>query len=671
MSTQLPLLSFKSITIKDTPNQLNALLEKNNAAIEKILNQTDYSWDNVMQPLQSIDAALSLFWSPISHLNSVCNSKELREAYHQCIPQLTEYGVTLSQNPQLYQAIQSIAQQPQNLNPTQKKVIENNLRDFKLTGVSLDKEKQTLFKDLSQKLSTLTTQFEENVLDATQAWHYHTLDAHELAGIPDYALHTAKQGAKSKGLEGYVLTLDAPCYIAVSQYADNRQLREKIYQAYCTRASDQGPNANEFDNSAIMHEIMCLREDLAQLLDFNNYAQYSLATKMIHEPEKVLDFLWQLVDSSKSAAQKELQCLKQFAKDQLHLDNLQSWDVAYCSEKLKQQQYTISDQELRPYFTEEKVIGGLFHIVHRLFDIKIQPVEEFDSWHPDVKCYAVYHNESLISLFYFDLYARNNKRGGAWMDDAQNRYREANGSLQLPIAFVTCNFNPPAENQPALLSHDDVITLFHEFGHSLQHMLTEIDYLDVAGINGVPWDAVELCSQFLENWAWQKECVKEISSHHQTHQPIGDELFSRMQKAKNFQSAMQLQRQLELSLFDFSLHLNFDRNNPNCIQDTLNDIRGKVVTFNPPHYNRFQNGFSHIFAGGYAAGYYSYKWAEVMAADAFSLFEEQGIFDPESSQKFKSTFLASGGAREPLELFIEFRGREPGVDALLKQSGII
>jgi oligopeptidase A len=666
-----PLLKFSNIQIDTIFSRLQAMIADHRAQIDALTNQEQPTWQSVIDPLSQMDKEFSDLWSPFSHLNNVTNTEQIRQVYNQCLPIITEHSNEIGQNAELFSLIQQLHQQQKdNLNAAQQKVCENLLRNFTLAGVDLNDADKATYQNLSQALVQLCTKFEENVMDATQAWSKHITDAQELSGLPDHALALAKQTAAQKELEGYVFTLHIPSYLAVMKYADNRELRQQMHSAYATRASDQGPNADEYDNSQIMLDILQNRHDLARLLDFDTYADYSLATKMVKQPQRVLDFLWQLVQDSREQGFEELDQLKLFAKEQLQLDTLEPWDLAYVSEKLKQQHYAISDQELRPYFPTPKVIEGLFEITRKLFNVEIREIEGIDTWHAHVKCYALHRGDEVVSLVYFDLYARDKKRGGAWMDDAQNRYRNPSNELDIPIAFVTCNFNPPLDDSPALLSHDDVVTLFHEFGHALQHMLTRIDYLDVSGLNGIPWDAVEVCSQFLENWAWEAQCMPLISSHYQTGETLPQELLEKMQQARNFQSAMQMLRQLELALFDFNLHLECDQSNSQFIQTVLDNIRQQVSVIDTPDYNRFQHAFSHIFAGGYAAGYYSYKWAEVMAADAFSLFQEKGIFDTDTSRAFEHTFMASGGAREPLDVFIDFRGREPEVAALLQQSGI-
>jgi oligopeptidase A len=666
--------NFSQINLDKVPAQLEQLLAENVQKIEALLQpRREYTWASLMQPLEALEDRLDVFWSLISHLHGVLNSEKLRQIYHDCLPKLSDYSTAISHNQALYEAILSISRSEAfaQLDQAQRKVIENAIRDFKLAGVSLPPEKKEQFAQLSKELSQLTSHFEENLLDATQAWTKHVTDEKTLAGIPAHAIAAAQQAAEMRQRDGWVFTLDIPSYAAVVTYADSRALREEMYHAYITRASDQGPNANRFDNSDTMQKILEKRLTLAQLLDFNNYAEYALASRMVKTPLQACQFLQELVTASLPQAKAEFAALREFAATTLGLTELKPWDVAYATEKLQQARYAISEEDLRPYFPESQVLQGLFTIVQRLFGITVVLQKNVDVWHPDVRCYAVYDaNQQLRSYFYLDLYARENKRGGAWMDDCRGRRRLTNGDVQIPIAFVTCNFNAPIGSQPALFSHQEVTTLFHELGHALQHMLTTVDYSDVAGINGIPWDAVELPSQFLENWAWQKESLLMIAKHYQTGEALPEDLYQRMQRAKNFQAAMQMIRQLEFSIFDMRLHMSFDRQQKNQIQQLLDEVRAAVSVVPVVSYNRFQNSFSHIFAGGYAAGYYSYKWAEVMAADAFSLFEEKGIFDQTTAQKFLNTILESGGAEDPAVLFKKFRGREPRIEPLLKDAGI-
>jgi len=664
---------FQDINLDNTEQQLSTLLNQNREKLQQTLAQPTLNWHSLMTPMESLSDDLEQFWSPISHLHGVMNSEKLRDVYHRCLPKLSEYSTELGHNKKLYDAIQAIKNSDEyhQLDTAQKKIIDNNLRDFTLAGVALDDDKKKRFMDINIALSKLSTEFDNNVLDATHAWHKHITDEALLSGIPQDVIHHAKQIAIANDKEGWVFSLEMPIYIALITYADNAALRREMYEAYNTRASDQGPNKGKWDNSPIMQQILTLRLELAQLLGFTHYAELSLATKMVDKPQDVIAFLNQLANASKQHAQKEFDELTEFAKTHLQIETLHAWDVTYASEKRKQHCFALSEEALRPYFPIDTVLSGLFHIVEKLFHITIKPITDHDVWHKDVRSFVIYNDKGdEISAFYMDLFARPHKRGGAWMDDAVSRRRLQNGDLQLPIAYVTCNFQPAVNDQPALLRHDEVVTLFHEFGHALQHMLTQIDYIEVSGINGVPWDAVEVASQFLENWAWQPESISLISSHFKTGEPLPTDLLHKMMEAKNFQSALMMLRQIEFALFDFRLHMEFDPNIDNQIQQILNDVRDQIAVIKAPEFNRFQHGFSHIFAGGYAAGYYSYKWAEVMAADAFSLFKENGIFDADTSQRFATTIMEQGGAVEPAVLFREFRGRDPKVEALLEASGI-
>jgi len=665
---------FAQIKPEHVEAAIDSLLAENRHAVEQLLSGTkEYTWDNLVQPLEDMDDRLSRAWSPVSHMNSVMNSEALRDAYNACLPKLSEYGTEMGQNVGLYQAYKAVndSKDYDRLDTAQKKVIENALRDFHLSGVDLPNDKKDRFKEIRQQLSQLTTKFEENVLDATQGWTRQVEDEVRLAGLPESAQAMARQAAAQKELNGWLFTLDFPSYFAVMTYADDRDLRSEMHEAFVTRASDQGPNAGKWDNSQVMEDILALRHELAQLLGYNSYAERSLVTKMADTPDRVLGFLHDLAKRSKPVADKELHELEEFARIEHGVAKLEPWDIGYYSEKLRQHTYAISQEELKPYFPETSVINGMFGVVKRLYGISIKQVDGTEVWHPDVRFYEIRAEDgTLRGEFYLDLYARENKRGGAWMDDCIGRKRNADQSVQTPVAYLTCNLTPPIGEDPALFTHDEVITLFHEFGHGLHHMLTSVDHVGVSGINGVAWDAVELPSQFMENWCWEKQALDLIASHFKTGKNIPDELYNKMYAARNFQAGMQMMRQLEFALFDFRLHLEFDPAVGARIQQTLDELRQEVAVIKPAAYNRFQHGFTHIFAGGYAAGYYSYKWAEVLSADAFSLFEEEGIFNHQTGLKFLRAVLEQGGTREPMELFVEFRGREPRIDALLRHSGI-
>ncbi|PKI15787.1 oligopeptidase A [Colwellia sp. 12G3] len=645
--------------------------------IEQVLANNDvFTWENLVLPIDAVDDVLSKLWSPVSHMNSVTSSDELRDAYESCLPLLSEYGTFVGQHEGLYQAYQSIRDSSEfsHLNIAQQKVITNALRDFTLSGIALSDENKKRYGEIVTRLSELSSSFSNNVLDATHAFSITIDDESDLTGLPESALAAAKELATVKEKQGFTFTLDIPSYLPVMMYCDNADLREQLYTAFVTRASEQGPNANEFDNSSIMDELLNLRHELANLLDFDNYAQHSLATKMANTTGEVMEFLENLAIKSQYQGKQDFKELSDFAASEFKKDNLQAWDLAFYSEKLKQSRYAISDEQLRPYFPKDKVVSGLFEVVHKLFGLSITHRAGVDVWHDDVNFYDVFDKTGeKRGSFYLDLYAREKKRGGAWMDDCVGRRQLSDGSIQYPVAYLTCNFNGPVGNNPALFTHDEVVTLFHEFGHGIHHMLSQINASSVAGINGVPWDAVELPSQFLENWCWQPEALAFISGHFETGEPLPQAMLTKMLAAKNFQSAMQMLRQIEFSIFDFTMHESFDPkalNNEKHIQQVLDNVRTQYSVVQAPEFNRFQHGFSHIFGGGYSAGYYSYKWAEVLSADAFGLFEEQGIFNEETGQSFLTNILEKGGSEEPSELFKNFRGRAPKIDALLRHCGI-
>jgi oligopeptidase A len=648
------------------------LAEARQRVVELIDCNTHYTWENLVEPLEAIDDRINRAWSPVSHMNAVVNTEALRDAYNACLPKLSEYSTEMGQNEGLYRAFRQIAEGAEyaRLDTAQKKIIDNALRDFLLSGIELDHMARDRYKTIMQELARLTSTFSDNVLDATNAWHKQIEDERMLAGLPATALALARQTASRRQLDGWVLTLEFPSYHPVMTYADNRALREELYTAYVTRASDRGPDAGRWDNTATMEQILALRHEAATLLGFANYAERSLATKMAESAQRVMDFLNDLAMRSRAAAGMELEEVRTFAREQHGMQELQAWDIAYYSEKLRQRKYAISQEELKPYFPEPRVIDGMFSIVERLYGITIEQLDNVDTWHEDVRFYRIHDAAGeLRGEFYLDLFARPHKRGGAWMDECISRRRTADG-LQIPVAYLTCNFSPPIGDDPALLTHDEVTTLFHEFGHGLHHMLTRVDYAGVSGISGVPWDAVELPSQFMENWCWEREALDLIASHYQTGEPLPEPLYQRMRTARNFQSAMQMVRQLEFALFDFRLHLEYDPQRGARVHETLEEVRKQVAVIRPPAFNRFENSFTHVFSGGYAAGYYSYKWAEVLSADAFSAFEETGIFDRDTGSKFLSSILEQGGSREPMELFVDFRGREPTIDALLRHSGL-
>ncbi len=662
--------SFSSLVVARIQPDLEALLKRNRERIDTLLAQVkEPTWQNFMQPQQDWADELHQLWSPVAHLNAVANNDELRAAYNACLPLLSEYSTELGQNQALCALYQKLhdSQSFTELSQAQQQAVRHALRDFRLGGVDLPAAKKARFGEIKKRLSALSTKFSENVLDSTNAWHKNLSDAQALAGVPESALALFAQQAQQAGQQGWRLTLDFPSYQPIMSYCENRELREEMYRAYVTRASELS-NDGRFDNSAILAEILALRHELAQLLGFDTYAERSLATKMAQNPQEVLDFLYDLAAKAKPQAEREYQELQDFAKEQ-GASTLEPWDVSFYSEKLKQARYAVSQEDLRPYFPMDKALAGMFEVVRRLYGIDIVEQHDFDRYHPDLRLFQVQRAGTPIAAFYLDPYARAKKRGGAWMDDCQVRRRSATG-LQLPVAYLVCNFSPAVGDTPALLTHDELTTLFHEFGHGLHHMLTEVDVPEVSGINGVAWDAVELPSQFMENWCYEPEALAFISGHYQSGAPLPQDLLDKLLAAKNFQSALFTVRQLEFALFDFRLHQEYQAQPPLSAQQVLDEVRAQVCVVPVASFNRFQHGFSHIFAGGYAAGYYSYKWAEVLSADAFSRFEEEGIFNPETGASFLREILSQGGSAEAAKLFFNFRGRAPAVEPLLRHCGI-
>jgi oligopeptidase A len=670
--TDLP--PFSEIKPEHVKPAVEQAIEDCRAKIEQVLEgNTQPTWENVIAPIEEVDDRLSRLWSPVSHMNSVMNSDELREAYESCLPILSEYGTWVGQHKGLFEAYKAIKNSEAfaTLSQAQKKTIKDALRDFELSGIGLPKAEQKRYGEISKRMSELGSKFSNNVLDATMGWTKHITDKNELAGMPESALAAAQAAAEGKGLEGYLLTLDIPSYLPVMTYCDNQALRKELYEAYVTRASDRGPNAGKWDNTENIAELLKLRYEVARMLGFNTYSEKSLATKMAETPDQVLSFLNNLATKVKPQGEREVQELREFAEQEFGVTSFELWDIAYYSEKQKQKLFKISDEELRPYFPESKVVSGLFEVLNRVFGMKVQEREGVDTWHESVRFFDIFDsNDVLRGSFYLDLYAREHKRGGAWMDECRVRRINANGELQTPVAYLTCNFNRPVGDKPALFTHDEVVTLFHETGHGIHHMLTQVDVSSVSGINGVPWDAVELPSQFLENWCWEEEALAFISGHYETGEPLPKEMLDNMLAAKNFQSGMFILRQLEFGLFDFTLHTTYDPEVGPQVLETLAEVKKKVAVLPSLEWNRFSHSFSHIFAGGYSAGYYSYLWAEVLSADAFSRFEEEGIFNAETGSSFLNNILEMGGSEEPMELFKRFRGREPQIDALLRHSGI-
>ncbi len=671
--TDLP--AFSQIQPQHVKPAVEEAITECRAKVEQVLKDNlAPSWDNICVPLTEVDDRLSRLWSPVSHMNSVVNSKELREAYESCLPLLSEYSTWLGQHKGLYEAYKAIKEDKSysSLTQAQQKSITDALRDFELSGIGLPANEQHRYGEISKRLSELSSQFSNNVLDATMGWNKHITDVNELAGLPESALTAAKAAAEAKEMDGYLLTLEMPSYIPVLTYADNQELRKEMYEAFVTRASDRGPNAGEWDNTEIMAEELKLRYEIARLLGFNTNSEKSLATKMAQTPAQVLGFLNDLAEKAKPQGEKEVEALRQFAEQEFNISQLNLWDIAYYSEKQKQALFSISDEDLRPYFPEYRALSGLFEVIKRIFGMTVIEKQGVDVWHESVRFFEIHDPQGeLRGSFYLDLYARENKQGGAWMDECRVRRITEDGRLQTPVAYLTCNFNKPVGDKPALFTHNEVITLFHEFGHGIHHMLTKVDVAPVSGINGVPWDAVELPSQFLENWCWEKEALAFISGHYETGEALPDEMLQKMLAAKNFQSAMFILRQLEFGLFDFTLHTDFDPDLGAQVLETLVEVKKKVAVLPSLEWNRFPHSFSHIFAGGYSAGYYSYLWAEVLSADAFSRFEEEGIFNSETGKDFLNHILEMGGSEEPMELFKRFRGREPKIDALLRHAGIV
>ncbi|SNS98230.1 oligopeptidase A [Noviherbaspirillum humi] len=637
------------------------------------------TWNDFVAPLEDATEKLGRAWGIVGHLNSVADTPELRAAYNENLPKVTEFWTSLGQNLALFQKYKALAASPEfgELSTPRRKIVENALRDFRLGGAELPDDKKLRFAQIQERLAALSTRFSENVLDATNDFALYVEDEADLSGLPEDAKHAARAAAERDGKPGFKFTLHFPSFFPVLQYSDKRSLREALYRANVTKASELGARP-EWDNTANIAEILKLRKEEAQLLGFGNYAEVSLVPKMAETPQQVIAFLEDLARRARPFAENDLAELRAFAAKHLGLDQLEAWDVAYASEKLRQERYAFSEQEVKQYFQEPKVVDGLFRVIQSLFAVHIKP-DAAATWHPDVKFFRIEKNGQLVGQFYLDLYARSGKRGGAWMDDARGR-RAGQDAVQTPVAYLTCNFSEPVtvdgKKRPALFSHDEVTTLFHEFGHGLHHMLTQIDDLGVAGIAGVEWDAVELPSQFMENFCWEWDVVQHMTAHVETGEPLPRALFDKMIAAKNFQSGLQTLRQVEFALFDMHLHYDFDPNGSRTAQDVLNEVRHKAAVMIPPPFNRFQNSFSHIFSGGYAAGYYSYKWAEVLSADAYSAFEEAArstgnVLCSETGMRFHREILGMGGSRSALESFKAFRGREPSIDALLRHNGMV
>jgi oligopeptidase A len=660
--------AFNKILPEHIEPAISHILTENRETIKKLEQLETPTFENFVQVLEDLEDRLETTWGIVSHLHNVADNDELRNAYNACLPLISAYHSENGQNQILFKHYQTLKNSffYPNFSQTQKQIIDNELKEFHLSGVDLSDAKKDRFKEIKKELSQLSSQFGQHLLDATHAWQKHILSENELEGLPESTKSVAKQTAEEKGLDGWILTLDLPCYLSVMNYAKNQDLREEIYRGFVTRASELGDE--KFDNSAVMFEIVNLRQQMANLLNFKHYSDYSLAKKMAESPEQVVEFLLDLAKRAKPFGERDLYELKGFAKTEYGIAELNAWDIPYYSERLKEYRYSVSQEILRPYFPLPKVLKGLFQIIEKLFNISIQKREHLELWHENAECYEIVNqNNEIIGQFYFDPFVRKGKRGGAWVSGFRPR-KIRNAKIQKPAAFVVCNFAQPIGEKPSLLTHQEVTTLFHEFGHALHHLLTEIEEPAVSGINGVAWDAVELPSQMLENWAWEKEALDLFAQHYQTGEQLPEELFQKMQAAKNFQMGLFMLRQIEFAVFDFRLHWEF---NPQTnIQQLLDEVRKQVAVIIPPDFNRFQHSFGHIFSGGYAAGYYSYKWAEVLSADAFSLFEEKGIFDRETGLKFREHILAKGGSQSPMTLFKRFRGREPSIDALLRHCGM-
>ncbi|KAF0281463.1 M3 family metallopeptidase [Spiribacter roseus] len=664
---------FSEIRPEHVQPAVDQVLADNRAAIDAITRDGGpYTWHNLVAPLERLEDRLEQIWAPVSHLNAVMNSEALREAYNACLPALSAYHTEMGQNTALYSAFRALRDSDEyaHLDQDQRQSVDNALRDFELAGVALEDSAKQRYAAIAARLAELSSRFQEHLMDATDAWYRDTDDADELAGLPDSALGVMKQNAEQAGVEGWRISLDMPVVQAVLAHAHDRGLRREVYEAFTTRASDTGPQAGQRDNHPIMAEILDLRQEQAELLGYRDYASLSLAPKMADSAAEVIAFLEDLAERARPVAEQEYAGLQAFARERDGLASLEAWDVGYYSERLREARFDLSPEDLRPWFQADRVMAGLFAVVERLFGVRIAEREGVDTWHPDARFYEIRDADgALRGQFYTDLYARSHKRGGAWMAPARGRMNHS-GQTRTPVAFLTCNFTPPVGDRSALITHGEVETLFHEFGHGLHHMLTRVNAASVAGINGVAWDAVELPSQFLENWCWEREALDLFARHHETGEPIPDALFQRMTAARNFHAAMQMVRQLELSLFDLRLHVEHDRQRGERIFALLNEVREQVAVVQPPAFNRFPNSFAHIFAGGYAAGYYSYKWAEVLSADAFARFTEEGIFNPVTGRAFLEAILERGGSVDAATLFRDFRGRAPSIEPLLKASGL-
>ena len=660
---------FADIKPDHVASAVDRLLSDARAAM-RLAEEAPATWQAFVQPLENATERLSRAWGQVEHLHGVLDSPPLREAYNAALPKITQFWTELGQNQRLFEKYRALKSSPEfaQLTPARRKLVDNALRDFRLGGAELPPALKPRYAAIQDELASLSAKFSENVLDATNAYSLLVEDEKRLAGIPAGDLQAAREAAQKDGKPGWKFNLQMPYYLPVMQYADDRSLRETLYRESATRASEFG--RREWDNTPLIGRILKLRKEDATLLGYPNFAEVSLVPKMAQAPRQVLEFLRDLARRARPFAERDLEELRAFSAGELKIGKLESWDIAYASEKLRAQRYAFSDQEVKQYFPETQVLPGMFDLVQKLYQIRISE-QQAATWHDDVRFFDIRNaGDELIGRFYVDLYARDTKRGGAWMDGAISR-RRLEAGIQVPVAYLNCNFSGPVGGKPALFTHDDVITLFHEFGHGLHHLLTRIEDLGVAGINGVEWDAVELPSQFMENFCWEWEVLQKMTRHVDSGAPLPRALFDKMLAAKNFQSGLATLRQIEFSLFDMRLHSEFDPDSGRAVLDLLDEVRREVAVLVPPAWNRFPNSFSHIFAGGYAAGYYSYKWAEVLSADAYSLFEEKGVLNPDAGRRFRDEILAVGGSRPAAESFRAFRGREPSVDALLRHSGMI
>ncbi len=668
--------NFADVKPKHVKPAIDYLLAYNKEVVQYVSHQNNPTWSNFYLPLEDAQNKLERAWHIVSHLHSVKNSDELRKAYNESQTPLTEYSTWVGMYRPLYDGFVKLknSQEYQSYNQAQKQAIDNALRDFELSGIALNEKDAKRYGEIVARLSKLSTQFSNNVLDAVAGYELIVDNPDELSGLTEHALQAAAASAKDKGKKGYRFTLDYPSYSAVAKYADNRNLRAKLYEAYLTRASDQGPNAGKWDNTAIIDEILALRFERANLLGYPTYADYALATRMAQSPSEVLEFLNTILDKARPKAVAEIDELAILAKE-YNIDKLEPWDVNYLSEKQRLKLYDIDQETLRPYFPEDTVLSGMFEFAKRVFGINIQeksPKEHgIKVWHDDVRFFEIYKDNQLVASFYLDLYARENKCGGAWMNGAIDRKTMADGSIQLPVAHLVCNFSKPVDGKPSLLLHDEVNTLFHEFGHGLHHMLTAVNVMAVSGINGVAWDAVEFPSQLFENWTWDKDALTLISSHHQDKTPLPDEMINKLIAAKNYHAARLMVRQLEFGLFDFRLNTEYRPDNKDMVASLRDDIKQNVSVLTEPEWTRMAHAFTHIFSGGYAAGYYSYLWADVLASDAFTRFAQEGIFNAQTGQDYLDAFLSQGGSDKPMNLFVKFMGRKPDTNALLRSQGII